>query len=167
MPLYNFVEWLAATPASIALHESRYLYLIVLTTHVLTLFLFIGAIILQSLRLIGFGLTGVSASDVLSRLRPWTIAGFIIMALSGSLLFFAAPVDKIVNTFFRTKLLLILLAGVNVLLFNRTIYVQIGAWDLATRPPRAAQLTGSISLLLWAGVIAAGRMIPYQDYWFD
>lgn len=167
MSLYNFLEWLATTPASIALHESRYLYLVVLTVHVLTLFLFVGAIILQSLRLLGFGLTGVATSSLLRRLRPWTLAGFAVMVTSGSLLFFAAPVDKFVNFFFRAKLLLIFLAGVNVFFFNRTIYRQIETWDLATRPPRAARLAGSISLILWAGVITAGRMIPYQAYWFD
>ncbi len=167
MSLYSFLEWLASTPASIALHESRYSYLVVLTVHVLTLFLFVGTIIVQSLRLIGFGLTGIATSDVLSRLRPWTFAGFAIMVASGSLLFFAAPVDKIINLFFQAKLLLIFLAGVNVFFFNRTVYRRIGAWDMAAKPPRAARLTGSVSLILWAGVITAGRMIPYQAYWFD
>ncbi|MGI9258771.1 MAG: DUF6644 family protein, partial [Gammaproteobacteria bacterium] len=137
MSLHLFLEWLAATPASVALHESRYLYLVVLTTHVLTLFLFVGTIILQSLRLMGLGLTSVPASNVLSQLRPWMLLGFAIMAVSGSLLFFAAPVDKFVNMFFRVKLLLILLAGINIVLFNKTIYRQIETWDLAEKPPRS------------------------------
>ena len=167
MSLHHFLEWLAATPASVALHESRYLYLVVLTAHVLTLFLFVGAIVVQSLRLIGFGLTAVPVSNVLSQLRSWTLIGFAIMVISGSLLFFAAPVDKFVNAFFRIKLILIVFAGVNVFFFNRTIYQKIETWDLATTPPRAAQLTGSLSLILWAGVVTAGRMIPYQAYWFN
>ena len=64
MSLLNFCEWLAATPASIALHESRYLYLAVLTTHVMTLFLFIGVAVAIDLRLIGFSLKTIPVSHV-------------------------------------------------------------------------------------------------------
>ena len=46
MSLLRFCEWLAATPGSIALHESRYMYLIVLTVHVMTLCLFVGTAVM-------------------------------------------------------------------------------------------------------------------------
>ncbi len=53
MYLLRFCQWLAATPGSIALHESRYMYLIVLSVHVLTLCLFVGTAAMVDLRLLG------------------------------------------------------------------------------------------------------------------
>ena len=89
------------------------------------------------------------------------------MVISGSLLFFAAPVDKYTNLFFRLKLGLIALAGLNLWLFYKTAYRYVGNWDLNSTPPIRARVAGALSLLLWALVITAGRMIPYQPYWFD
>ncbi|HEY5622510.1 MAG TPA: DUF6644 family protein, partial [Gammaproteobacteria bacterium] len=154
------------TPWSVALHESRYLYLVLLAIHVITLFVFIGSIIVQALRLMGLSFTSVPVSELLATMRPWSLAGFVAMAVTGSLLFFAAPAEKYLNVFFRIKLLLILLALLNVAVFHRYLNPQIGGWDTAAFPPTGARFVGAISLVLWAGVITAGRMIPYQDYWF-
>ncbi len=166
MSLLSICEWLAATPASIALHESRYMYLIVLTVHVMTLCVFVGLTVVQSLRLLGLTLVRARASEVISRLLPWSVAGFAVMIVSGSLLFFAAPVDKYENIFFRTKLGLLFLAGLNVFVFYRTVYRSVSEWELDDVPPKKARLAGGLSLILWAAVITAGRMIPYQPYWF-
>jgi uncharacterized membrane protein len=85
--LLRFCQWLAATPWSIALHESRYMYLIVLTVHVLTLTVFVGTALMLDLRLLGMTMTRVPASEVIARLLPWTTAGFVVMMISGALLF--------------------------------------------------------------------------------
>ncbi len=167
MSLLSFCEWLAATPGSIALHESRYLYLIVLTVHVMTLCVFVGMAVLLNLRLVGFTLRRVPVSEVLGRLLPWTVAGFSVMIISGLLLFYAAPLDKYGNMFFRAKMGLLVLAGVNVWVFYKTVYRSIVDWDLDPVPPRPARVAGGIGLALWAAIITAGRMIPYQAYWFD
>ncbi|MEE8094621.1 MAG: DUF6644 family protein [Gammaproteobacteria bacterium] len=167
MSLLSFCEWLAATPGSIALHESRYLYLIVLTVHVMTLCVFVGMAVLLNLRLVGFTLRRVPVSEVLGRLLPWTVAGFSVMIISGLLLFYAAPLDKYGNLFFRAKMGLLVLAGVNVWVFYKTVYRSIVDWDLDPVPPRPARVAGGVGLALWAAIITAGRMIPYQAYWFD
>ncbi len=167
MSLLSFCEWLAATPGSIALHESRYLYLIVLTVHVMTLCVFVGMAVLLNLRLVGFTLRRVPVSEVLGRLLPWTVAGFSVMIISGLLLFYAAPLDKYGNMFFRAKMGLLVLAGVNVWVFYKTVYRSIVDWDLDPVPPRPARVAGGVGLALWAAIITAGRMIPYQAYWFD
>jgi len=167
MSLLSFCEWLAATPGSIALHESRYLYLIVLTVHVMTLCVFVGMAVLLNLRLVGFTLRCVPVSEVVGRLLPWTIAGFSVMIISGLLLFYAAPFDKYGNLFFRAKMGLLVLAGVNVWVFYKTVYPSIVNWDLDPVPPRPARVAGGVGLALWAAIITAGRMIPYQAYWFD
>lgn len=167
MSLLALCEWLAAAPASIALHESRYMYLVVLTVHVLTLSMFVGLTVIQGLRLLGVALLRVPMSELSRRLLPFSVAGFSIMVISGSLLFFAAPVDKYTNLFFRLKMGLLVLACLNLWAFYQTAYRQVARWDLSSVPPIGARVAGALSLLLWALVITAGRMIPYQPYWFD
>ncbi len=166
MSLLSFCEWLAATSGSVALHESHYMFLIVLTVHVMTLCVFVGTAVFVDLRLLGLTMLWVPASEVVRRLVPWASGGFLVMVISGLLLFYAAPVDRYENLFFRAKMAMLVLAGVNVWVFQRKAYRSIAEWDLDPVPPPGARLAGGVALALWAGLILAGRMIPYQLYWF-
>jgi hypothetical protein len=167
MSLLHFCEWLATTRGSIALHESRYVFLIVLTVHVLTLTVFVGTAVMLDLRLLGMTMQRVPVSEVMTRLLPWTTAGFLVMIASGALLFYAAPVLRYQNIFFRAKMVTLLLVGVNVWVFRNTVYRRVAEWDLDPVPPRRARVAGGLSLVLWVVMITLGRMIPYQLYWFD
>jgi Family of unknown function (DUF6644) len=167
MSLLHFCQWLATTRGSIALHESRYMFLIVLTVHVLTLTVFVGMAVMLDLRLLGMTMTRVPVSEVMGRLLPWTTAGFLVMVASGALLFYAAPMLRYQNVFFRLKMMTLVLAGLNVWIFRNTVYRRVAEWDLEPVPPRRARVAGGLSLILWAVMITLGRMIPYQLYWFD
>ena len=167
MSLLRLCEWLASTPGSIALHESQYLYLVVLSVHVLTLCLFVGTAAMIDLRLMGLTMQRVRMSEVMARLLPWTTAGFLLMILSGSLLFYAAPLLRYQNIFFRAKMLTLVLAAINVWVFHKTVDRRRAEWDLDPVPPRSARVGGGVALVLWAILIMLGRMIPYQVYWFD
>lgn len=165
MSLLGFCEWLASTRGSIALHESLYMYPLVESAHVLTLCLFVGTAVMLDLRLLGMTMRRVPVSQVVTRLLPWTTAGFVVMVLSGSLLFYAIPVRSYQNIFFRIKVILLILAGVNAWVFTRTVQRRMPEWDLAPVAPRAARTAAALSLVLWAGIIVCGRMIAYN--WFD
>ena len=165
MSLLVICEWLAATEGSIALHESMYMYPIVESSHVLALTLFVGFAVILDLRLLGLILTRVPVSQVAERLLPWAIGGFIVMTITGVLLFYAIPIRTYQSIFFRAKVIFLILAGLNVWLFHSRIYQRIAEWDHAIITPRAARRAGLASLLLWAGIIVAGRMIAYN--WFD
>jgi hypothetical protein len=167
MPLVRLFEWLGNTPGSIALHESRYVFLLVLMVHVLTLSVFVGTALMIDLRLLGMTMTRVPVSQVVARLLPWTGAGFLVMITSGTLLFYAAPLLRYENVFFRLKMAALVLAIVNMWLFHRTVYRRVAEWDLHPVPPRQVRMAGALSLALLAIVITTGRMMAYQDYWFD
>ena len=143
------------------------MFLIVLSVHVLTLCLFVGTAVMLDLRMLGLTLQRVPASEVMARLLPWTAAGFLVMIASGALLFYAAPVLRYQNLFFRLKMVTLILAVINAWVFHRTVYRKVADWDLDPVPPRWARAAGSLSLVLWAVMITLGRMIPYQVYWFD
>ena len=165
MSLLAFCEWLAATGGSIALHESMYMYPIVESSHVLALTLFVGFAVILDLRLLGLILKQVPVSQVVDRLLPWTVAGFIVMNITGVLLFYAIPIRTYHSIFFRAKVIFLVLAGLNVWLFHSRIYQRIAEWDHAIITPRAARRAGVASLILWGAIIIAGRMIAYN--WFD
>ena len=166
MSLLRFVEWLGNTSWSIELHESRYVFLLVLMIHVLTLSVFVGTAVMIDLRLLGKTMRHVPVSQVVTRLMPWSEAGFLVMFVTGALLFYAAPVDRYENLFFRFKMAALVLAAVNIWLFRRNLYGGVGEWDLDPLPPPRVRLVGALSLLLLAIIITAGRMMAYQDYWF-
>ena len=165
MSLLDFCRWLEKTPGSVALHESLWMYPIVESVHVLTLCLFLGTAVMLDLRVLGVAMRRVPASEVVRRLLPWTAAGFALMVTSGVLLFYAIPVRTYLNIFFRIKLVLLLLAGLNVWVFHSTVWRRVMQWDLDPVPPRGARAAAGLSLLLWGCIVVAGRMIAYN--WFD
>ena len=165
MSLLGFFDWLASTAGSIALHESLYAYRIVSTVHVVTLSVFVGTAALLDLRLLGVALRSIPVSEVAGRLRPWTMAGFALMIVSGALLFYANPSPRFQNVFFRMKMAMLVGAGVNAWLFHRQVFPRVAEWDDDPVPPRRARMAGGLALALWAAMIVSGRMIAYD--WFD
>lgn len=133
----------------------------------LTLTVFVGTALMIDLRLLGVIMPRVPASEVISRLLPWTAAGLAVMIASGALLFYAAPLLRYENVFFRLKMTTLLLALANAWLFHRTLYRRVAKWDLDPVPPRGVRAAAAVSLALWAVIITAGRMMAYQDYWFN
>jgi predicted DNA repair protein MutK len=165
MSLLPFCQWLAETPGSVALRESLYMYPLVESAHVLTLCVFLGTAVMFDLRLLGITLTKVPTSQLKRRLGPWITGGFIVMMTTGVLLFHANPVRSYQSLWFRMKVVALVLAGLNAFVFHRTIDQRIDEWDQDPVPPTAARIAGARSLVLWAIVVVAGRMIAYN--WFD
>lgn len=163
--LSDFVRWLDETAGSTAIHESLLLYPLIESTHVLTLMLFAGTIAMVDLRLLGVAFREVPVSQMVARVLPYTVAGFVIMVVTGLLLFYAIPVRTFHSVWFRVKLVLIAAALVNILLFHARVQRSLPAWDTAPLPPWPARLSAGLSLSAWAGVIVMGRMIAYN--WFD
>jgi hypothetical protein len=116
------------------------------------------------LRLLGVTFTTDRVSDVAGRLLPWTLSGFVVMVITGVLLFYSDPTHFYGNLFFRIKVALLILAGVNAWVFHATVYLRVSVWDRDAVPPRGARVAGAASLVLWIGVITSGRLIAYN--WF-
>jgi uncharacterized membrane protein len=165
MSLLPFARWLAGTPGSIALHESLFMYPLIESVHVLTLCVFVGISVMLDLRLLGLALKRVPVTDITRRMLPWMFAGFVVMVITGVLLVYAIPVRSYQSIWFRMKVILLILAGLNALTFHNTVYRDVRNWDLAEIAPRRARVAGVLSLVLWAGIIVFGRMIAYN--WFD
>ena len=165
MDIGTLLERLAATPWSIALHESQYVWPFTESLHVLMLTLFAGSAVMLDLRLLGRAFTNIPVTVFTARLLPWTRGGFAVMVITGVLLFYAQPVTYFHSVFFRLKLVCLVIAGLNVFIFHSRTQASVGAWDVGVRPPRAARMAATVSLMAWASVIVSGRLIAYN--WFD
>jgi hypothetical protein len=76
-------------------------------------------------------------------------------------LFYGDPVKFYGSIFMRIKFAMLLLAGLNVLIFKKVTYRRVREWDFDAATPRGARISAGLSLILWAGVVAAGRAIAY------
>jgi len=157
----NFLQWLHDTQFSNVMRDSIWAEPIVETVHVLTLTLFLGFAVLLDLRLLGVCLRRRKVSEVLGQLNPFLFVGFAIMVISGLLLFSGDPPAFWGTFFFKIKMVFLILAGLNVLIFNATIGRKVAEWDLAPKTPRAAKIAAVISIVLWVAIVAAGRAIAY------
>ena len=163
--MLEFAVWLSETKWSIALHESLYLYPWIESTHVLSICLFFGTLLFVDLRLTGKVFNNLSVVDMNRKVLPLTLFGFLVMSVTGLLLFYAIPVRNYQNTFFRIKILLIVIAGINAFFFHKRMSNEAKVWDQDSSIPSSIKSRAITSLVLWSSVIISGRMIAYN--WFD
>jgi hypothetical protein len=157
----SMLEWLQGTGVAIQIRDSLYAFPLLESIHVVGLALVFGTIAVLDLRLLGVASTQRAVSRVLADLLKWTWAAFAITATSGALMFITNAVVYFHNTFFRAKMILLVLAGVNMLVFELTARRTIRDWDAAPSTPRAAKIVATASLIIWVGVIVTGRIIGF------
>jgi uncharacterized membrane protein len=163
--LLNLARWLDAQAWSTGLHESLYMYAWIESTHVLTLMVFLGMLFVIDLRMLGWTFTSVPASTIAERLDRPMMIGFTVMVITGFILYYAIPVRTTQSIWFRIKVVLLIAAGINALLFRNKMKQAKGDWDNDPKPPKRYRVGAGLSLALWTGVIVTGRTIAYD--WFD
>ena len=163
--LLQFATWLDGFSASTDLHESYYMYNWVESTHVLTLMVFLGMLMVIDLRVLGVAFPNIPANTIAEKLDKPMMIGFVVMIVTGFVLFFAIPVRTTQSLWFRIKVVLLIAAGVNALLFRRAMQRSDHNWEHDLVAPRRFRIGAALSLGLWIGVISTGRMIAYD--WFD
>jgi hypothetical protein len=134
-------------------------------THLLSLMLFAGTIMVVDLRLLGATFRRTPVSAVSDQVLPFTVAGFAMMLITGLALFYAKPVFYYHNIWFRAKLVFIGIALINIAVFHIRVQRNRAAWDLAPNPPASARVSAVVSLLSWILVISMGRFMAYD--WFE
>jgi len=159
--LFQFCKWVDGTQLSSVIRHSNWMFDALDVVHTLGIVLVAGTIVLVDLRLVGLGVRRATVSAVVSRIVPWTLWGFGLMFVTGALLFWSEAVRMYNSGAFRIKLVLLALAGLNALVFHRTVYKQAADWDDEKVLPWRARLAGFASLLLWIGIVVAGRAIAY------
>jgi hypothetical protein len=154
------MTWLEHRPFAIAIAESTWLFPIVETIHVLALTVVVGAVAMMDLRLLGVGNKSRAVSEVIASSLPWAWSAFAVAFTMGSLMFSSKAVSYYTNVPFRIKMVCMLLAALNMLVFHVFTARGMLDWDRG-RPPLGARLAGAFSLTLWIVIVATGRWIGF------
>jgi hypothetical protein len=160
MSTLDLMHSLEHLPFALAIAESTWLFPFFETVHVLALTLVVGSVAMMDLRLLGIGSRDRSITELTRSVLPWTWAAFAIAAICGLLLFSSKAAAYYMNIPFRIKIVCLLFAGVNMLLFHFLTARNLAAWDNG-RTPVAARIAGVVSLSLWVVIVAMGRWIGF------
>jgi hypothetical protein len=161
VPIFAWLEGLAWTTA---LRESPYGYPLIETSHVACIVIFAGLVMMMDLRLVRLAFGHVPLAQIQQRLFPWQMGAFVPSMATGILLFCVDPLRYYQNVLFLAKLLFLVLAGLNALVFHLKTYRKAETWDEDPRVIMAAWRAGAASLLLWSVTIVTSRLIP--NNWF-
>jgi hypothetical protein len=155
--LTALMEWLQASSLAVFIHQRAWAFTTIELVHVAAISLVIGTIAIVDLRLLGFASAKRPFTELAKAVLPSTWGAFVIAVLAGSLLFISQATAYFENTMFRIKIFLIVLAGINMLVFELITVRSVQKWELDQSPPLPAKLAGGISLACWVLVVIFGR----------
>ena len=139
--------------------DTWWLWPVLEISHFIGLSIMLGALLIVDLRILG--LLRVLEADSVNRLTPAIWFGFCVNLLTGALFFIGDPTRYAINIGFRLKMLLILFAGFNVLIYHLQVRPSMTGWGGYTPTSAPIRLVALTSLLTWTAILLLGRLIPY------
>ena len=161
MDVASFLQAIEMSGVATRIRDSFFLFPLLESIHVLGLALVLGTISIIDLRLLGIASTQRSFKRMESDILKWTWGAFALTALTGALMFITNARVYYHNFFFRTKMLLLVLTGINLLVFELTAGRTVHKWDNAAATPRVAKTVAALSLAMWISIVFMGRMIGF------
>ena len=121
----------------------------------------VGAILWVDLRLVGIGATIYPISTLNRELIPWAWGAFAIAVITGVGMFIPRASGHVLNPAFQSKMVLLVLAGINMAYFHFKLFRNIDQFDNSNNLPTSVKVAGALSLFLWSGVMLAGRWVGH------
>ena len=159
--LSRFCDYIYESKVGTGIRESVWVFPIVEGTHLLGIALSVGMLCWFDLRLLGVALPEEPVEKVWNQVMPIALIGFVLMFLTGLLLFWAEARTAYHSVHFWIKIALLVLVGINALVFESTSHARMESWQEAHAVPFRARMAGVISLVLWAAIIITGRTMAY------
>jgi hypothetical protein len=163
MSLESIGEMLQSADIATALRESQLVYPFVMFGHLAGMALFGGMIFMTDLRLLGLGMKSYTITEVVKSLRPWKHLGILLVATCGLFLAWAKAGKYLGNPYFQIKMTLLLLIIIHSIYFRRRVYKNTEELDRLPQVPGRAKAAAILSMVMWIGVVAAGRWIAYYE----
>jgi hypothetical protein len=159
MQYADVFEWLEYSVLAVYIRQSPLLFPAIEIFHIIGFIFLVGSAFLFDLRLLGIA-KKLPIKDVADYVLPWARRSLIVVVPSGFLLFISQAKALSTNGVFGLKLILILIAFTNAVIFHRFTFRSVSNWS-SSETPSAAKAAAVISLLLWTLVITCGRLIAY------
>jgi hypothetical protein len=159
--IMSFARWIENLTFFSDVRSAGYEYPVLLALHLTGMALFGGMILLTDLRLLGWALRDYSIASIVNRLRVPKRIGFLWVGICGLILASSKAEGYVLNWAFQIKMSLLALVAVHALAFRGSVYNHPEELDGEPQPPARAKLAAGLSLILWLGIIAAGRTIGY------
>jgi len=157
----DILIFIYSNPLAQTIRENEFLFPWIEAIHVLAVTLVIGSIALVDLRLIGVRALNRPISNISKELLPITWMAFLAAAITGAILFTSNALSYSQNFYFISKMILLGLAGINMMFFQLIIGKNLDSWNHYQQLPIAARIAGAISLTLWLSIIVCGRWIGF------
>jgi len=158
MSVLSFFTWCENTPLGEAIRDSRWLFPVIESVHLLGLAVIGGAVLVVNLRLAGFGIQRQPAAQLWRDTRPWLVGSLSVMLISGMLLFTSEATKLYYHEAFWVKMISLLLAT----LFTFTVMRKVALADPGRVRPLWSRVAAAISMLLWSTVGVCGRWIGFS-----
>jgi hypothetical protein len=164
MPIDAILKSIEATSFATAIRDSIWMFPIIESVHVIGFTLVVGTIAIIDLRLLGLASVARSFERMWSDILKWTWAAFAVAVLTGLIMFTTNAQIYYHNPFFRTKMVLLLLAGINMGAFEVTAGRTVQSWGNRRSAPPAGKAVAVLSLALWIAIIFMGRIIGFTTH---
>ena len=156
--IQSFCDWLSNTSLSLTIQTVMWIIPAVQTVHILCVAVVMSSMAMLDLRLVGMAGKRQSVSQMVSRLVPWFWGALPVLLTTGVILIVGEPSRELLNPYFRAKMAMLATVIVITFIVERKNAKDPDYWESRGA---AAALTGLASLLLWVGIITAGRWIAY------
>jgi uncharacterized membrane protein SirB2 len=156
--IQSFCDWLSNTPLSLTIQTVMWIIPAVQTIHILCVAIVMSCMAMLDLRLIGVAGKRQPISRMVSKFVPWVWGALPVLLTTGIILTIGEPSRELLNPYFRAKMLMLAIVIGITFVVQRQNKKDTSFWELRRG---TAAIAGAFSLLLWVGVITAGRWIAY------
>jgi len=153
------MDWMVTTPINMLVIGYAWSWPTLESLHFLALCTLMGSLLVMDLRLIGF--QRMIPLQAVHSLMPLAIVSFAINFITGVGFLFGDPYTYAANYAFWVKMSLIVLAGLNFLVYFTKVEPTIIHLGPNEPTPPLAKAVGVLSLVFWFGVLSYGRLLPY------
>jgi len=151
-------DWLSNTRLSLLIQNVSWLIPAVQSLHILSVAVVMSSMAMLDLRLMGVTARGQSLAAMAARLLPRMWIALIVLTLTGATLVIGEPARDLPNPAFQLKMAMLVAAIVLTAIIRRQIKKNEMFWEAR---PGSAKLAAAASLLLWVGIVVAGRWSAY------
>jgi hypothetical protein len=161
--LSEFSKWLAATPLSHVIQTTKWVIPALQTIHILSVAVVFSSAVLVDLRLWRLLNRDVPLPEMARRFLPTIWPVLLVLLITGSLLIIGEPKRSLLNSAFYLKMALLAAAIVLTAWLQWSLSSSPNFWDKDRGRRMAGQLAATLSILVWCGILFAGRWIAYTQ----